>query len=178
MNTGIWKVFGIGGALVIVGAVFLFATGVQKTKKMAFVDNIRLFNEFNLKKEIEKEITITSTARKNKLDSMRLSLELFRKQIESTKTINKDAVRNFETSKQQYLLKEEQMQEDNRAMARKGDEQVWKQLNEYVKEYGKQSGYEFLLGTNGEGNLMYANERNDVTSEVIKFVNEKYTGKK
>ena len=173
-----WKILGISNAIVLLTGIVVLCAMSPKSKKIAFVDNVRLFNEFTLKKEIEKEITGVRTARKNQLDSMRLSLELYKKNIEAEKVLNKEKVRNFEAAKQQYLLKDEQVQEDNKAMARKGDEQVWKQLNEYVKSYGKESGYEFLLGTSGEGNLMYANEGNDLTSDLIKYVNNKYTGKK
>ena len=37
---------------------------------------------------------------------------------------------------------------------------------------------QFILGANGEGMLMYANEEDNVTEEISKYVNGRYSGSK
>ncbi len=53
---------------------------------------------------------------------------------------------------------------------------IWRQINQWVNEFGEQEGYDFVLGAAGNGSLMYANEANDITNKTILFVNKKYQG--
>mgnify|MGYP001799454214 CR=1 FL=1 len=46
------------------------------------------------------------------------------------------------------------------------------QINSFVANYGKDKGFEIILGTTEDGNLMYANEGIDITQEVILALNK------
>ena len=54
--------------------------------------------------------------------------------------------------------------------------QIWTQINTYVKEYGQQNDYSYILGANGSGSIMYGLESQNITDVVIEFVNKKYEG--
>jgi len=49
-------------------------------------------------------------------------------------------------------------------------------LNQYIKEYGESKQYKVVLGTQGNGNVMYAQKGIDITAEVLIYSNEKYEG--
>jgi outer membrane protein len=149
----------------------------RKRTKVVFVDNIRLFNEFSLKKELEVKLNGIKKVREATLDSMQLYLEMKGKQIDETKKIDNTVIQDFEMVKQQFRLKMKQTDEDNAALTKQYDEQIWKQLNEYVKKYAVENSYDFVLGSSGNGNLMHAGETFDVTTAVVEFVNAAYKGK-
>jgi len=175
MNTLIKNaVLTIAGAGLVVCACF-FIMDKQKNK-IAYIDNARLFNEFLLKKELEEDLSKREIRWKAQLDSMRVQINFLGNKIESEK-VSKEVAEQFEITRQQYLAKEEQFRNDNEKTARQFNEQIWKQLNTYVKAFAKEKEYDMVLGTSGEGNLMYADEKYDVTEEAIVFVNQKYKGK-
>lgn len=54
--------------------------------------------------------------------------------------------------------------------------QIWTQLNQYIKEFGKSKDLDLMLGANGNGSILYANEAYDLTEECILYVNNKFSG--
>ena len=50
-------------------------------------------------------------------------------------------------------------------------------INDYIKEYGKNHGYKIIFGASGGGNIMYADESTDLTEEILKGLNEEYVKK-
>ena len=53
-----------------------------------------------------------------------------------------------------------------------------KEINDFVKEYAKEKGYNFVLGTSGEGGtVMYGEEKADITEDVLVQLNKAYKSK-
>ena len=50
-------------------------------------------------------------------------------------------------------------------------------INDYIKEYGKDHNYKIIFGASGGGNIMYADESTDLTEEVLKGLNAEYDKK-
>ena len=40
-----------------------------------------------------------------------------------------------------------------------------------------ENGYDVIFGASGEGNIMYATDELNITSEVLAYCNKKYSGK-
>jgi len=55
-------------------------------------------------------------------------------------------------------------------------EGVLNQVNAFVEEYGKRKGYSIILGTTASGNILYGDEKMDITNEVLEELNKTYTG--
>lgn len=60
---------------------------------------------------------------------------------------------------------------------RKMTEQLNKSIKEYLRRYSQQHGYDYILGYSNTGGVLYANERNDITSDVLRGLNEEYKAK-
>ena len=43
------------------------------------------------------------------------------------------------------------------------------------KDYGKEKGYDYVFGTGEAATVLYAKDQYDITKEMIKLVNDKYT---
>lgn len=46
-----------------------------------------------------------------------------------------------------------------------------KQINALVEQYGREHGYDVILGTTSEGSLLYGSEATDITKNVLDFIN-------
>ena len=142
--------------------------------KFAFVDTKKVFSEFQLKKDLEKKLSEETKKRSKEIDSLKIDLQT--KYQEALKNKNQLVVQNFNFSESMFYKKENSFKEDIQTISDEYTQQTWKQLNQLMKEYGKETGTSYIFGTKGEGDLLYAPESEDITLEVIKFINKKYQG--
>ena len=47
-------------------------------------------------------------------------------------------------------------------------------VRKYIKEYGKEKGYDYIYGTGEAATVLYAEDKYDITNDVVKLLNEKY----
>ncbi|MFV0571399.1 MAG: OmpH family outer membrane protein [Xanthomarina gelatinilytica] len=72
---------------------------------------------------------------------------------------------------QQVIQK--QIQEEDK----KATQTVINDINDYVKEYGKNQGYKIIFGASGGGNIMYADHVTDLTDDILEGLNAEFEGK-
>lgn len=127
-------------------------------EKKGYIDNQRLFNGFSGKAMLEEKLETLGRSQRSQLDSV--------------------AVLASSGNAVKYESLHQQMSEDfavnYQQVSTRYTADIWKELNKYVSEYGKQNGYDFIFGATGDGSLMYAREGKDLTDEVIKYVNERH----
>jgi len=150
--------------------------------KLAYVELSKIYNDFEMKKELEKEMTSVQDMRKRTLDSLELGLNMLGRTMQNFEVSGnrkgvEERMPEFEMRRQEFLQKREAFSEDNEAMSQQYAERIWKQINQYVKDFGKENGYTYIFGADGTGALMYGEEAADITAEVAKYVNERYKGK-
>lgn len=146
----------------------------SKIPKVAYVDIEKVYNEFSMKKELESKLINVQQARKLILDSLKIELNALSQNIKSEKDVAN--IQNFQFKKQEYLLKEERFNEDNQATTDSYNSQIWKQIKQYVKDYGKQNAYTIISGADETAVVLYGDENVNITETVIKYVNERYAG--
>ncbi|WP_083322157.1 OmpH family outer membrane protein [Hymenobacter lapidarius] len=54
------------------------------------------------------------------------------------------------------------------------NQEILAEINLYIKQYGKNKGYDFILGATENGNIVYAAEGKDITEDVLNGLNNKY----
>jgi hypothetical protein len=47
------------------------------------------------------------------------------------------------------------------------NQEILAEINTYIKQYGKEKGYDFILGATDNGNIVYAAEGKDITDDVL-----------
>jgi outer membrane protein len=129
-------------------------------EKTAYFYNQQVFQSFNGTRELEAKLAHQQQRAKKELDS--ISHLIHQGRTDLAEQYQKIAA----TQSQQYQLLSEQYTND-----------IWKFINENVKEYGNQEGYDYIFGASGNGSLMYAKDSHNITDDIISFVNEKYDSK-
>lgn len=156
--------------IVLLSAVSLYLW--LSRPRIAYINNISVYNGFTLKKELESKLNNIKISKENILDSMRVNLQHL------SKNLNTPAMqREFEIQREQYLRKKGQFDEENDALASEYTGQIWTQLNQYIKDYAQKHNYDLILGTTSDGSLMYARESMDLSADMIIYINKKYEGK-
>jgi outer membrane protein len=158
-------------------AVFMIYDKMNQPKT-AYVNIREVFNGFDLKKDYERKLTITKTQRQAITDSLETELKILGKKIETENGKNKDDINTFSVKRESYFQKKKIFDEDNQAQTEKYDTEIIGQLNQYIRDYGKENGYTYIYGGDGTGSLLYAEDTRNITKEMLGYVNEKYRGEK
>ncbi len=168
----------LSGLIILIAVIGIYFRLNYLIPKTAYIDLNTAYNEFILKKELENKLNNVQQIRKTILDSLKLQLNVLYKQIEINGKKNQDYLEKYNVLKEEYYIKDKQFSEDNQTLTQKYNEQVWNQLNQYIQDYGKNHNYNYIFGGSGNGSLMYANDNNNITKEIVQYVNERYEDKK
>ena len=137
----------------------------DKQPEVVYVDNVAVFQKFNLSKDLntlhQKELNI----QKNKVDSL---VKLLQVQPEETPN---------EQLQRQFVFENNKLQEMGQYFSKDVSQQVWTRINAYMKQYGDLNNYTIIIGTQGNGTIMYGKDKHNITEEFIVFANNKYEGK-
>jgi len=135
----------------------------QKQRTTVFMDSFMVFEEFQMKKDYDKRLETEIGAEQKELDAIGTELSA------ATDPAKIDAL------KKDFTVKKMAFDEKFSAISQQYTAEVYKRLNEYIKAFGKEQHYGFILGSNGQGNVMYVDQQQDVTKELIKYINKKYS---
>ena len=50
---------------------------------------------------------------------------------------------------------------------------VYGELNSFIRDYGKEHGYDMIWGATSSGNIVYAREAVNLTEDVLKYIENK-----
>jgi outer membrane protein len=137
-----------------------------------------VFNAFDLKKDYERKLLSTKNVRQKISDSLATELKMLARKIEMQKSKNPEDISMFELKRESYMEKLKTFEEDNQAQTKKYDAEIITQLNQYVSDFGKENGYTYILGNDGNGSLMYATDAKNLTREIVTYINARYRGVK
>lgn len=164
------KIISISAFVLSCLAIGLFVFKMTNEKdRTAYVKTEVLFNEFKLTKELKSKFENIATTRKNILDSLMLDL----KYSYSDKSFPKE---KYALKEKYYINRKELFESQNQELMQNYDQQIWERINQYIKEFGNSEKYEYVFGAKGDASLLYAQDKNDITKEVIEYMNKKYEG--
>lgn len=152
--------------LFVVFLIFYFT----REEPIRYINTASLYSSFTLTKQLLADFSSKAKGEENTIDSLLVRLNYFQKD---------------EAHKKEYLQLQQELSNKQviyrkwaEASAREIEQVVWKQLNQYLRNYGKAHAYSIILGTQGNGNILYTKEGLEITEDVIKFVNQQYEGRK
>lgn len=165
------------GLAFIAGISGLVVSLYNKNTKLMYVDMGKLYSEFDLSKELNADLDKVLKARKRVTDSLYEDLRKRTQELKFKEKKSNDEIGRLARMEEEYYYKQQQFEKENQAMSTDYTAKIWNQLNQFVEDYGKENKYTFVFGANGQGNIMYADDKNNITVEVLDYVNNRYNGK-
>lgn len=165
------KTYLIFSAILVLAATLVWV-GWKMSYKIGYVDQVKLFNEFRMKKVLEAEFQKVENMRKSQLDSLGMVLSMMERQA-----ISKPQLQYLYEQKEAYGNKAQEFAEMNETLKDQFNEQIWNQLNQYIKDYADQHQYDYVLGGAGDGVVMFARNGHHITDPLIEYVNKRFDGK-
>lgn len=162
-------------SVLLLGSIMVNILSLQKQQKTAFVILPQVFEEFNGKKEMEMQFLKSKNQRKQLLDSISIDLQNLQVKFnESPKT--EELIQKMANKQAVFARLNAEFTSQEQAEDMEYSEKIWKQINQYSKEFGEQNGYDFIHGLSGSGSLMYAKPEGNITKDLIQYLNQRYEG--
>ena len=163
MKKNSWIAISVISSLIVSVLVVTFSYSYF-IPKYGFVRNQKLYDEFNGKKELQQKLIQTQEKQAYILDSLKAEMGLI-----SDEDLLQKKQRFYINLESEFQLASQQQNNEYIRL-------IWQQINDYTQAYGKEKGYDCIIGANGNGGIMYLGSTYDLTEEVIEFINNKYEG--
>lgn len=150
-----------------------------KEVKTAYVDTSELMKEYTEAKDLEAKYK-TKAAEKGR----QLEAEINRFKQEAA-NFQSQAQANGQAWAQQkgaeLQKREQQLSYAQQALSQELQSESGKEMDslvsgvkKFIKSYGKEKGYAYIYGTGDAASILYAEDKFDITKEIIKALNDKY----
>lgn len=154
-----------------------------KEIKSAYVDTAKLFEEYTEAKDIKAKFKSKSEEMSRELEQeasrFKQDAAYFQKnaQANGQEWAQKNGAALQERQQRLQYAEQELSQKLQREMGVESDSMI-SGVKNFVKVYGKEKGYSYIYGTNESGSILYAEDKYDITKEIVKLLNDKYKAPK
>lgn len=160
-------------------AIIMFTSCQQQ--KIGFVDTGKVVNEYQKKKDIEGKYETKDQAFKKKTDSIGQAFQKEAQDFQSKaqRMSQSKAQEAYQGLMQKQQMLQQQFQSEQQKMSldfQNEIDSVITEIKDYAKNYGKNNGYSFVLGTNdATSSVLYGAETNDLTQIILDSLNTQYS---
>jgi outer membrane protein len=152
-----------------------------KRSSIVYVDSNELINNYKGMQDARKVYQQKASSWKANIDT--LAQEVQQQIMKYEKESAKMTVKERQLSQELIRTKQKQLMDYQQAMNTQAQQEdskmtteVISQINAYIKKYGEQKGYTIVMAATDYGNIAYADERLDITAEVLEGLNKEYSG--
>ena len=150
-----------------------------KEVKTAYIDTSELMKEYTEAKDLEAKYKTNAEEKGRQLEA---EINRFKQEAAGFQA---QAQANGQAWAQQkgaeLQKKEQQLSYAQQALSQELQQESGKEMDslvsgvkKFIKSYGKEKGYAYIYGTGDAASILYAEDKFDITKEVIKSLNDKY----
>ena len=155
----------------------------EGSPNIAFVNSDTVSKYYEFAKKIQKTLTTKRSEAEGQIKSKYFAYESLVQEFEKASPIMGDREK-MEKAQKIRLLEQEIMQVEQQLSEKVSRQELELtqsyivKTNDYMQEIGKTLGYDYVMSYRVGGAMLYANERHDITTEIIKLLNERYESSK
>lgn len=154
---------------------------LQSSSDQVYVDVNKLLEGYNRTKIVRAEFETKAKNLNANVDSLMADwqneLKLYERERSKMSKKELELKQELLGNKQQQINNYQQaIQKQIQEEDKKATQTVINDINDYVKEYGKKKGYRIIFGASGSGNVMYADDKANLTEDVLKGLNAEFDG--
>lgn len=151
-------------------------------QKLVYVDSAKLVNEYKGMQDARAAYQKKAVTWKANIDTLssEVQLQIMTYEKEGSRLTDKER----QLSQELIRTKQRQLMDYQQAMNTQAKQEdvkmtgeVVQQINAYLKKYGEENGYKIVMAATEYGNIAYADEGLDITEDVLKGLNNEYSGK-
>ena len=150
--------------------------------KIAYINVEDLMKDYEGTKALEETLKAKQDVMAKELDSLSAPFqtkvqEYYQNAQKMSAQKRAQTEQGLQQEQQMLQLKQQQasqtLQQENQELS----ETITKKVDSFVTEYAKLKGFNLVLGTSGNGTVMYGDETLNITNEILVILNEDFTKK-
>jgi len=162
----------------VVLAIALTAMACQQNK-IGYVDSVKIMDDYQEKIDVEARFKTKADAMGRKRDSISqaFQMELQQFQSKAQSMSQQSAQEEYAQLQQRGQQIGQRLQQEEQQLQQNSQTQMdslVKKVKKEIRAYGKANGYTYILGGGEGGSVIYGEDANDVTNEILKILNDKY----
>ena len=172
--------------LIIALAVSIISCNKEQTAntstelKTAYVDTAKLMEEYTEAKDLDAKFKSKSEAEAKKFEVEEANFKAEVANFQKNAQANGQAwaqQKNAELEQRQQRLQYAAQSVGQKLQVEHGAEMdsLVKGVKAFIKDYGKEKGYDYIYGTGDAATVLYAKDQYDITKDMIKLLNDKYS---
>ena len=166
---------------ILLAVIVLVTLASCQEQKIGFIDNAKVINDIQEKKDIESKYEVLNESFKNRADSIGKTyqseyLALQAKAARMSQSKQQEAIQTFQAKAQQFQQMMQAEQQQLQTAYQVDIDSVISKMKVTVKDYGKINGYKFIIGANeSTANILYGDETLDLSEVIVKEIDSKYS---
>ncbi|MEO1411803.1 MAG: OmpH family outer membrane protein [Bacteroidota bacterium] len=142
--------------------------------RTAYVDLAEVYQSFDYQKQLRQQLLRSDQQAQFLLDSLEVQLQNQLRGVGQTS----DAVveKRLVSLRWEYAQRQEDLLGQQEQLATEFDQQIWKQLDQYLRDFVDREGYDYVIGDRQDGTIIGGRPAYDCTDEIIHYVNQRYAG--
>ena len=152
-------------------------------RKIAYVNTDSLFDQYELRAELEEEFIEEKLMMENRFKT---EVDAFEKDYRDAEAgaaqLSQEALQilsmKLQQREQELMVKKQEMEGQLMQSEQAKNDQLFEGLRTFLDEYAAQNGYDVIYGYNGLGDVLYMDAKYDITTEVVKAINDEYQNSK
>ena len=166
--------------IIFIALALLVFSSCQQEKKIAFIDNGTVINDYQEKKDLEARFETKSNAFQKRKDSLigAYQIELKDAQLKAQRMSQSKLQKLSQEIQQKEQLLGQKIQFEQQQIQQEFQteiDSVIAKVKSFIKDYGKNNGYTYILGTSdAAATVLYGTEENDLTQTVLDALNDTY----
>ena len=162
----------------VVLAIAVTAMACQQNK-IGYVDSVKIMDDYQEKIDVEARFKTKADAMGRKRDSISqaFQMELQQFQSKAQSMSQQSAQEEYSQLQQRGQQIGQRLQQEEQQLQQNSQTQMdslVKKVKKEIRAYGKANGYTYILGGGEGGSVIYGEDANDVTNEILKILNDKY----
>ncbi|MFN3138326.1 MAG: OmpH family outer membrane protein [Allomuricauda sp.] len=162
----------------VVLAIAVTAMACQQNK-IGYVDSVKIMDDYQEKIDVEARFKTKADAMGRKRDSISqaFQMELQQFQSKAQSMSQQSAQEEYAQLQQRGQQIGQRLQQEEQQLQQNSQTQMdslVKKVKKEIRAYGKANGYTYILGGGEGGSVIYGDDANDVTNEILKILNDKY----
>ncbi|MFD2786365.1 OmpH family outer membrane protein [Hymenobacter rubripertinctus] len=157
-------------------------SALADTNKVGYVESGKLLDGYQGMKDARKRLETKARGweaqNKKLVTGFQAAVQQYQQKAESmTQEQRATTEQQLQARQMQVAQEQEKLQRQAQEEEAKTTQQALERANKQIERYGKQHGYRLIL-LSGGGGIGYARKDLDVTTPVLRFLNDEYRGKK
>ncbi|MGB3151798.1 MAG: OmpH family outer membrane protein [Maribacter sp.] len=163
----------------IILSLIVLAFASCQQEKIGYVDNVKLMNEYQQKIDVEAKFKTKADVLNRKRDSISQAFQIEAQafQVKAQKMSQQKAQEEYALFQQKGQFMGQQLQQEDQQLQAEGQlemDSVVSVVKKQIEAYGKKNGYSYILGGGDGGSVLYGTDANDLTTEIVKLLNDNY----